>query len=112
MAGNSRLIIKSLCRNARAFVLYDNKDNRLRGRAGQRRRERVLRLNPLCVICQSKGIVKAAEQVDHIKALTNGGLDDESNLQGLCLDCHKTKTAQDLGHKIKRTIGLDGWPIG
>jgi 5-methylcytosine-specific restriction enzyme A len=94
------------------FVLYDNNDKRLRGRAGQRRRERVLMLNPLCVICKRNNRVTAAVQVDHIKALSNGGADDESNLQGLCLDCHKTKTAQDLGYKIKRQVGIDGIPEG
>ena len=69
-------------------------------------------MNPLCVHCQAKGIVRLWDELDHIVALVNGGEDAEDNLQGLCADCHATKTAKDLGHKIKPVIGLDGWPEG
>lgn len=74
-------------------------------------RRAVLDANPLCVICQKKGIVRLAEFVDHIKALMNGGTNDMDNYQGLCKDCHDAKTAQDKGHRVKQEIGMDGWPI-
>lgn len=37
-----------------------------------------------------------AGEVDHIKALINGGEDSMSNLQLLCSKCHKEKTKEDL----------------
>jgi 5-methylcytosine-specific restriction protein A len=84
---------------------------RIRGRTLQMLRERLLRANPLCVSCTSKGYVTAATELDHIKALCNGGTNDDSNLQGLCKTCHEDKTAADLGHKVKVTVGVDGWPL-
>lgn len=86
---------------------------RIGGRARQAIRARVLSANPLCVMCQAKGIVTIAVEVDHIIALTNGGAEDrhdDSNRQGLCLSCHELKTADDLGYKPRVTIGADGWP--
>lgn len=83
---------------------------RLRGRAAVERRRRFLYCNPLCVECQRQGRVKAATVPDHIVALVNGGEDAEENLQSLCAECHRTKTAKDLGHRVKPTIGVDGWP--
>ena len=84
--------------------------DRLRGRAAVTRRERFLHEHPLCVECERQGRVTAATVPDHIVALVNGGADDESNLQALCAECHRKKTARDLGHKARPTIGLDGWP--
>jgi len=35
------------------------------------------------------------EEVDHILPLASGGSHQDPNLQTLCGDCHKAKTAQD-----------------
>ena len=88
--------------------------DRIRGRALQRIRYRVLANNPLCVRCQAKNKVVIATQVDHIIALVHGGSDDkhdDSNRAGLCDSCHLDKTAEDLGRTPKPVIGLDGYPI-
>lgn len=84
---------------------------RTRGRKWMQIRASILSDNPLCVICKAKGIIKQATQVDHIQALTNEGTDDTNNLQSICTECHKIKTAQDLGQTPRPTIGMDGWPI-
>lgn len=84
--------------------------DRLRGRAAVHRRKRWLEANPLCVQCTKEGRVTAATVPDHIVALVNGGADTEDNLQSLCTECHRLKTAKDLGHRARRTIGVDGWP--
>ncbi len=39
--------------------------------------------------------------VDHIKALANGGLHRESNMQALCYGCHLLKTKKDLAANAK-----------
>jgi 5-methylcytosine-specific restriction endonuclease McrA len=75
---------------------------------------RVLSANPLCVMCQAKGRVTIATEVDHIIALTNGGTEDphdDSNRQGLCAPCHIEKTNADLGYTPKVRTGMDGWPV-
>lgn len=84
---------------------------RIRGRKLQATRARVLRMNPMCAHCLRKGLVRPAVEVDHILPLFKGGEDSTDNMQGLCAECHKVKTAQDKGHKPRRTIGVDGWPV-
>lgn len=84
---------------------------RIRGRKRKERNARLARRNPLCVRCKAKGRVTVATQWDHIVPLAKGGQDDESNLQGLCDDCHREKTAEDFGHRARPRIGADGWPV-
>lgn len=55
-----------------------------------------IRRNPLCEICLSKGIVKPANEVHHLRPFLTGKTDDErwklltneDNLQSLCYECH------------------------
>ena len=72
---------------------------RTRGRKWMLRRARWLRSHPLCVKCQDAGRVAAAAEVDHIVPLWQGGPDDESNYQGLCIPCHAAKTAQEAAER-------------
>lgn len=53
--------------------------------------------NPLCAMCQGKGIVKASEIVDHIREHKGdeGLFWERSNWQALCRRCHLKKTAED-----------------
>lgn len=88
----------------------DRPVNRIRGRKLQSIRSAHFRDNPLCVHCETRGIVRIATELDHIEAIINGGHDVPSNRQGLCRDCHEAKTAIDLGHKPKRKVGVDGYP--
>ena len=83
---------------------------RLRGRPLQRRNKRFLQENPLCVMCEAEGRVSVAEEVDHIIPLFKGGADEWKNLQGLCLACHATKTAKDMGYH-KGGCDVDGYPL-
>jgi 5-methylcytosine-specific restriction enzyme A len=69
-----------------------------------------LSANPLCVVCMAKGRVAPSTELDHIVALLHGG-GERDNYQALCHECHRDKTAQDLGRKASPHIGLDGWPI-
>jgi 5-methylcytosine-specific restriction endonuclease McrA len=83
---------------------------RLRGRAAVNRRARWLQMHPLCEECDRAGRTTAATVPDHRIALVNGGPDTEDNLQSLCEECHRIKTAKDLGYRPRPTIGNDGWP--
>ena len=90
-----------------AWWIRDMTD-RIRGRRLQRIRAQVLRDNPLCVMCKANGRVTLATQVDHIKALVNGGTDTADNRQGLCDECHRVKTAQDMGYKERAKFDAQG----
>lgn len=68
---------------------------RLRGRRGVEERARYLRLHPLCVACQRKGITRLADQVDHVIPLSEGGPDTDENKQGLCYFHHRAKVAAE-----------------
>jgi 5-methylcytosine-specific restriction protein A len=88
----------------------DKTNKRIRGEALQKLRRRIFREHPLCVSCQQIGKVREAKELDHIIPLFKGGSDDDDNLQGLCVECHRKKSAADLGIKYKPPIGVDGWP--
>jgi len=84
---------------------------RLRGRKLQQRRRRWFALNPLCVSCKDRGIVRLATELDHIKPLDFGGADEPSNWQGLCTQCHDYKTRRDLGRKGSGACDANGQPL-
>jgi 5-methylcytosine-specific restriction protein A len=69
------------------------------------------RQQPLCVKCLEQGRVREWTQLDHKRALTNGGTYEDSNLQGLCDECHDAKTREDLGHKPSGRCDANGMPI-
>lgn len=53
----------------------------------------VLAGEPLCRECAKAGRVVPAVQVDHVRAVKDGGAPfDPENLQPLCLACHSRKT--------------------
>ena len=68
----------------------------------------------LCQPCAGSGRITIAKEVDHITPKSKGGEDSLDNLQSICTDCHKAKTAEDEGraYRPKPIIGPDGWPIG
>lgn len=89
---------------------------RIRGRALQRIRDEHRRKFPLCAMCLKKDPpeYRVWTQLDHIIPLDDGGPEIESNRQGLCVECHEIKTAQDFNLRSKRLrprIGFDGFPI-
>jgi hypothetical protein len=45
-----------------------------------------------CEECRASGNPKPAGEVDHIVALSQGGADDDSNLQAINVGCHERKT--------------------
>jgi len=84
---------------------------RPRGRILQRLRTRIMQGQPLCKMCEDKGLVTPGAEMDHIVPLFMGGSNDDDNLQMLCVECHRKKSADDLGVRFRPTIGSDGWPI-
>jgi len=59
----------------------------------RRLRKAKLRVNPLCELCLAKNIVRATEEVHHIKPIDINNPDEEmiydwGNLESLCKECH------------------------
>lgn len=62
----------------------------------QRLRNRHIRRNPICVMCEAEGAPAIGHVVDHIEPIEHGGGKlDPDNLQTLCNAHHARKTAQD-----------------
>jgi hypothetical protein len=55
----------------------------------------VLAVNPFCIMCEEQGYTVPATQVDHIIPKESGGTDALENLQGLCTEHHRIKTARE-----------------
>lgn len=85
---------------------------RLRGRAGMAQRARRLAAEPLCRDClaETPPRVTPSTVPDHIKPLSQGGEDDDSNIRCLCADHHRVRTAEQFGHAAPIEFGMDGWP--
>jgi 5-methylcytosine-specific restriction protein A len=75
------------------------------------RKRRMERTNWLCEDCLSFNITRQAEVVDHIKPLSQGGLDVDENTRNLCTPCHEVRTAEQFDRRPRHAIGLDGWPL-
>jgi 5-methylcytosine-specific restriction enzyme A len=86
-------------------------EQRKTGSAAVRDRVRVMRRdNGLCQECFRHGILTAAQEVDHIQALVNGGSDSDDNKEALCLDCHVLKTRDDKGLTPSAACDVNGMP--
>lgn len=57
----------------------------------------MLAKEPLCRLCRAKGIIRAADELDHIVRRSDAPerVMDESNVQSLCRECHERKTAEE-----------------
>ena len=83
------------------------------GTAWDKIRKHILyRDHGLCQPCLKQGKLTQATEVDHIVDKASKGSDDADNLQSICEQCHKEKTAAAQGRtlKPKLTTGIDGWP--
>ena len=68
---------------------------RIRGRAWMAKRAEIMARDGYT--CQGCGIITRNLEVDHRIPLHQGGTNDDDNLQSLCKDCHKTKSAEEQG---------------
>lgn len=91
----------------------EQRQQRKRGRAGQRdRRRRLERSSGLCERCLERGLTTLARRVDHTLPLAHGGLDVDGNTRNLCRPCDIEVTAEQFGHDTPQHcgIGSDGRP--
>lgn len=67
------------------------------GRTWKRIRDRYIAAHPLCEQCEKDGRLTPAEEVHHVKPLSQGGTNDYANLMALCTPCHSGITAREGG---------------
>jgi 5-methylcytosine-specific restriction protein A len=83
-------------------------DVRMPGYTRMKRNERIReRDGYICQMCRRP---TAKGEVDHIVALKDGGTEVDANCQLLCVECHKDKTAKDMGWKIRAGFDAAGMP--
>ena len=59
-------------------------------------RKHFIQNNPLCIECEKIGVIKAANVVDHITPINEGGNKlDVTNLQSLCHSHHNKKSGRE-----------------
>lgn len=79
-----------------------NEVTRKRGTTLIRLRRQLFARDPLCAMCKAAGRVTLAVIRDHIVPLTEGGQDVESNVQGLCVECHDQKSLAERQRALAR----------
>lgn len=73
------------------------------GSAWDRKRARILRRdNFLCQPCYRENRIHVADEVDHVIPKSEGGTDDDSNLQAINHDCHVIKTRAEAERGKRR----------
>jgi len=60
----------------------------------------LVRDDGLCCVCKRKG----ATEVDHIIPKSQGGSDDDENLQAICKQCHWIKTKAEIARARNRNV--------
>lgn len=62
-----------------------------------------------CSMCHK--MLSATFEVDHITPLHDGGEDVRTNLQALCPDCHRRKTAAEMERMHRRNAEVQPVPV-
>jgi 5-methylcytosine-specific restriction protein A len=90
-------------------ISVEQRAKRLTGPVLQRLRRIYFAKHPLCAGCERKTPprVELAVHLDHIVPLDRGGQNVWANYQGLCHECHATKTAEEAGKTYVKKHGAD-----
>jgi len=76
----------------------DPESNKRYGRSWKRTRDRYIKLQPFCEVCEKDGILTRAQEVHHILPLSMGGSHRTDNLMSVCRSCHN-KLHIELGDR-------------
>jgi 5-methylcytosine-specific restriction protein A len=97
----SRIATIPLSQVQQGSVRRTTAEIRVRGRALQVRNLRVAcRDSFTCQICH-RVTDRGEGEVDHRIPLALGGGDELSNLQWLCIECHRAKTERENSHRLE-----------
>lgn len=87
----------------KAWAAPAKETKRITGRRLQAMRADLFQRQPLCEECARQGRVTLATIRDHRIPLAEGGPDDLTNEQALCVDCHDGKTKAESARGVRRT---------
>lgn len=106
--GCSQRVKSGHCDKHKAKPQYDinrpSSSKRHYDRHWKPKRDKWLSEHPYCVECQRNGIVRPANEVDHIIPLSKGGVDNESNYQSMCKPHHSIKTWKENHSDTNLTV--------
>lgn len=96
MLTDARFCEEHAKREAKQYERYgrDASSKKRYGRTWKRIRDRYISAHPLCEQCKRDGTITRAQEVHHIKPLSQGGTNDEDNLMSLCTPCHSRITVE------------------
>ena len=77
--------------------------SRIRGRKLQRLRADLFARFPWCVLCPKRGTHNRSTIRDHTIPLAEGGRDDATNEQAICVDCSRIKTDEESKRGLRRS---------
>ena len=82
-----------------------------RGYDAEWRRVRARHLHdyPWCVMCEAKGVMTEATEVDHVLELAKGGTHAKENLRSMCHSHHSQRTARESGGFGNRRPSVKLW---
>jgi len=80
----------------------DPATRKLYGSAWRKVRKRYIAAHPLCENCLEQGQVTPAQEVHHVKPLSQGGTNDYGNIRATCTSCHSSITAREGGRWQRR----------
>ena len=101
MASKSGMCAKHYVK-PKAWVSSEGKSASERGYGPKWRKTRkriLIRDSYLCQECKRGGIVTLAREVDHVLNKAAGGSEEDSNLESICITCHKKKTLSERRKK-------------
>lgn len=78
---------------------------RITGRRLQRMRGALFTRQPLCELCELRGLTVLATQRDHRIPLAEGGSEEPENEQALCEECNREKgLAEAIRGRMRRCL--------
>lgn len=106
---DTRFCVAHAKQEARRYERYqrDPAVKKRYGRTWKRIRDRYITSHPLCKQCLARGMSVLAEEVHHMKPLSQGGTNEFANLMALCTPCHSEITAREGGRWNKKTTDTE-----
>lgn len=96
MASSPKKIVRSWVPQRLAFERENSNKEFYNSWPWRKKAKAYREANPLCVVCEFKGEIKAMKVVDHIVSINSGGAKlDDDNLQSLCESCHNSKSSKE-----------------
>ena len=85
---------------------------RVKGSTGYRIRDAILTRDAglcQCARCIRDGAIRLAHEVDHVVPIWAGGRESDDNRASINRECHRLKTADEAGMRVRRDFQAEVW---